>query len=36
MAAFFARENNLSLKDLEEIMKLTEEEIRNSKNITHE
>jgi predicted transcriptional regulator len=36
MAAFFARENNLSLKDLEEIMKLTEEEIRNSKKITHE
>lgn len=31
MAAFFARENNLSMKDLEEIMRLTEEEMRKSK-----
>lgn len=30
MAAFFARENNLSLKDLEEIMRLTEEELKKS------
>jgi len=36
MAAFFARENNLSMKDLEEIMRLTEEEIRNSNNKSHE
>jgi BlaI family penicillinase repressor len=35
MAAFFARENNLSLKDLEKIMKLTEEEIQKSKNESH-
>jgi BlaI family transcriptional regulator, penicillinase repressor len=28
MAAFFARENNLSLKELEEIMKLTEDELK--------
>jgi BlaI family transcriptional regulator, penicillinase repressor len=30
MAAFFARENNLSMKELEEIMKLTEEELKKS------
>jgi BlaI family transcriptional regulator, penicillinase repressor len=36
MAAFFARENNLSLKDLEEIMRLTEEELRKSKTDSHE
>lgn len=30
MAAFFARENNLSMKDLEEIMKLTEKELKNN------
>jgi BlaI family transcriptional regulator, penicillinase repressor len=30
MAAFFAKENNLSLKDLEEIMRLTEEELKKS------
>jgi BlaI family transcriptional regulator, penicillinase repressor len=27
MAAFFARENNLSIKELEEIMRLTEKEL---------
>ena len=31
MAAFFARENNLSMKELEEIMRLTEEELKKSK-----
>lgn len=31
MAAFFARENNLSMKDLEEIMRMTEEELKKSK-----
>src|SRR5512133_227690 len=36
MAAFFARENNLSMKDLQEIMRLTEEELRKSKNDHHE
>lgn len=35
MAAFFARENNLSLKDLEEIMRLTEEELKKSNNEKH-
>lgn len=35
MAAFFARENNLSLKDIEEIMKLTEEELKKSNNEKH-
>jgi BlaI family transcriptional regulator, penicillinase repressor len=35
MAAFFARENNLSLKELEEIMKLTEDELKKS-NKTNE
>lgn len=34
MAAFFARENNLSIKDLEEIMRLTEEEIKKN-NTSH-
>jgi hypothetical protein len=28
MAAFFARENNLTMKDLEEIMKLTGKELK--------
>jgi len=28
MAAFFARENNLTMKELEEIMRLTEEELK--------
>jgi BlaI family penicillinase repressor len=36
MAAFFAHENNLSMKDLEEIMKLTEVEMRKSKKGNHE
>ena len=31
LAAFFARENNLSMKELEEIMRLTEEELKKSK-----
>lgn len=31
MAAFFARENNLTMKELEEIMRLTEEELKKSK-----
>ncbi len=35
MAAFFARENNLSLKDLEEIMRLTEEELNKTNNEKH-
>jgi BlaI family transcriptional regulator, penicillinase repressor len=30
MAAFFAKENNLSIKDLEEIMRLTEQELNKS------
>ena len=36
MAAFFARENNLTLKELEEIMKLTEEELKKSKRNDNE
>jgi len=32
MAAFFARENNLTMKELEEIMRLTGEELKKSKN----
>jgi predicted transcriptional regulator len=32
MAAFFARENNISMKELEEIMRLTEQELKKSKN----
>ena len=36
MAAFFARENNLSMKDLEEIMKLTEEELKKSNTDNNE
>lgn len=35
MAAFFARENNLSLKDLEEIMRLTEEELNKTNKEEH-
>jgi BlaI family transcriptional regulator, penicillinase repressor len=31
MAAFFARENNLSMKDMEEIMRLTEIELKKMK-----
>lgn len=31
MAAFFAKENDLSLKDLDEIMRLTKEELQKSK-----
>ena len=30
MATFFARENNLEIKDLEEILKLTEKELNNT------
>ncbi|NMB64863.1 MAG: BlaI/MecI/CopY family transcriptional regulator [Spirochaetes bacterium] len=36
LAAFFARENNLSLKDLEEIMRQTEDEIRKPQSKGHE
>ncbi len=36
MAAFFARENNLSMKDLEVIMRQTEEELRKSQNESNE
>lgn len=36
MAAFFARENNLSMKELEEIMRLTEEELKKTNTDNHE
>jgi BlaI family transcriptional regulator, penicillinase repressor len=36
MAAFFARENNLSMKELQELMKLTEEEMKKSKKYSDE
>lgn len=36
MAAFFARENNISMKDLEEMMRLTEEELKKSNTNPHE
>jgi BlaI family transcriptional regulator, penicillinase repressor len=36
MAAFFARENNLSMKDLEDIIHLTEEELKKPKSENHE
>ena len=36
MAAFFARENNLSMKELEEIIRLTEEELKETNNTDHE
>ncbi|MBN1180683.1 MAG: BlaI/MecI/CopY family transcriptional regulator [Bacteroidales bacterium] len=36
MAAFFARENNLSMKELEEIIRLTEEELKKSNNTDYE
>ena len=36
MAAFFARENNLNMKELEEIIRLTEEELKNTNNSDHE
>ena len=32
MATFFAKENNLGIKDLEEILKATEQEINNENN----
>lgn len=32
MATFFARENNLSIKELEEMLKLTENELHKDKN----
>jgi len=35
MAAFFARENNLSMIELEEIMRLTEEELEKTKAESH-
>lgn len=31
MAAFFARENNLTMSELEEIIRLTEQELKNTK-----
>jgi BlaI family transcriptional regulator, penicillinase repressor len=36
MAAFFARENNISMKELEEMMRLTEEELKKSNPESHE
>ena len=32
MATFFARENNLGIRELEEMLKMTEEELQNDKN----
>lgn len=32
MASFFARENNLDIEDLQEILKKTEEDLNNSEN----
>lgn len=32
MATFFARENNLSIEELEEMMKIAENELKNTKN----
>ena len=32
MATFFARENNLGISELEEMLKMTEEELQNDKN----
>ena len=32
MATFFARENNLGINELEEMLKMTEEELQNDKN----
>ena len=32
MATFFARENNLSIGELEEMMKIAEDELKNNKN----
>ena len=36
MAAFFARENNLSMKELEEIIRLTEQELNKPNSSKHE
>jgi len=36
MAAFFAREKNLDISEMEEILKMTEEEIRNLKSTSNE
>jgi BlaI family transcriptional regulator, penicillinase repressor len=36
MAAFFARENNISMNELEEIIRLTEEELKKSNKNHHE
>ena len=36
MAAFFARENNLDMQDLEDILKMTEEELKKSKDNNNE
>jgi hypothetical protein len=35
MAAFFARENNLSMHELEEVMRLTEEELKKTNTGNH-
>jgi len=35
MAAFFARENNLSMLELEEVMRLTEEELKKTNTGNH-
>lgn len=35
MAAFFARENNLTMSELEEIIRLTEKELNSSKTENH-
>jgi BlaI family penicillinase repressor len=36
MAAFFAQEKNLSMKEMEEILKMTETELKKSKQTDHE
>ena len=36
MAAFFARENNLDMKNLEDILKMTEDELKKSKENKNE
>ena len=36
MAAFFARENDMDMKNLEDILKMTEEELKKSKDNTDE
>jgi len=36
MAAFFAKENNLSINELEEIIRLTEQELKKSNTSNHD